>query len=345
MKFSRIILLAAMPAMLSCQQDDVSKSPDASTLIKTRIADAEGSNFTPTAGDSIGLFFGAESDAQLHLTSSYNGTVWETNRSLTAEEAESITSDTPIEAYTPWGPSFSKNVIELPSVNQVVDQSTDEKMRKSDFLYDDNTTYTKENYSLSVSFKHRLSQLQIIYAYSADLDNTAPSELKLLNQPSKYTKTDNGTWQTDGSGSIISIIPKNVHAAEAEKSGVITAILLPGLLTEGTDFMTFRVGDKSYTVKAPQDIILKEGKTLKYYLAVGQFKAETIKGELVDWTTDDLGNGTMIDPIGEIKSFLSQWEEENAGSGSMNAHGAFVAEIFGQWIEETLGEGTIVKDE
>lgn len=310
--------------MSSCQQEGgMNMQPDRITL-NARVSAHGDDAGTATwyNGDTIAVFFGNE-PSQSIFQFAYDGSRWEADRALTEDEMTEL-NGLNIEAYTPWRKGYTKTSVSLPMVNGMVDQSTPEKLGDSDFLYSKPSSSYSNN-ELNLDFSHRLAQLKVIYSYSDAVQNVAPTDVRILNQPGVYTMTD-GVWTADGVSSVVTVIPYTLHTETAEQTeyvdGQITAVLVPHKFIKGTEIMKFKIAGKEYSVKAPVDVDFKSGKSVTLYLAIGKYNVESITGDFEDW------------------------QDENLGSGSMEAKAAFFFEEKISWddIDSDLGETDLEKD-
>lgn len=314
----KYLILPAMfvALMSSCQHESgIDMQPDRITL-NTRVS-AQGDDAGTATwynGDTIAVFFGDESSQPTFLFA-YDGNRWEADRALTKDEMTGL-DGLNIEAYTPWGKGYTKTSVSLPMVNGVVDQSTPEKLGDSDFLYTKSSSYA--DYTLNLDFSHRLAQLKVIYSYSDAVQNVAPTEVRVLNQPSIFTQTD-GVWAADGVSSLVTITPYTLHTDIAEQTenvdGQITAVVVPHKFIKGTEIMKFKIADKEYSVKAPVDIDFKSGKSVTFYLAVGKYDVESITGDFEEWQDENLGNGTMEAKAGFFFEEKISWDDLDSDLG------------------------------
>lgn len=239
--------LRLFPALLlvltaSCQKEQTNDVLNTQGLtISSRTTAMNGETASPAVwqdGDCMGVFFGDEPSA---VKFEYNGESWST-------ATTSVSASSTIAAYTPWSENSDRN-----SVTILDDQSSVENIRKSDFLYAEGTNATIENNALNLTFDHRLSQLIVNYTYTGGLDAVnAPTNVKVLNQPLTYSKTDN-TWGVSGNTNS-EITPLVNHKSGNDGStGTIEAILVPHTVESGTEFMTFTINGIPYTVSASKD--------------------------------------------------------------------------------------------
>lgn len=285
--------------MSSCRQEYSDNFHSEKITLDTRVSTLgdEAAETEWYKGDTIGVFLGAEPSRSLFLFA-YDGDKWEALRAMTKEEMNALGSDAPVEAYTPWGENSSVTSVALPVVDGVVNQSTPEKLADSDFLYSVNSSYSATDHTLNLDFAHRLSQLRVIYAYSATVQDVAPSDVLILNQPCVYTYTDN-VWAADGASSAVSVAPYTVHAAvdgePQDVKGQMTAVLVPHKFIKGTEIMRFKIADKEYSVTAPVDIEFKPGKSVTFNIAVGEYDIESLSYSFSNWQEDYLGSGVMTE--------------------------------------------------
>lgn len=249
-------------------------------------------------GDCMGVFFG---DNESAVEFSYNEGAWST-------ATTSVSASSTIAAYTPWSDELDRN-----NVTILADQSSAENIRKSDFLYAEDGNATIENNALNLTFDHRLSQLIVKYTYTGGLDAAnAPVDVKILNQPLTYSKTDN-TWGVSGNTNSEITPLVNHKSGDDGSTGTIEAILVPHTVASGTEFMTFTINEIPYTITSKGwDFISKKNTTIN--LSIGPDNAQILDVKCSsEWQ--------VTEASGSLTEISAGYEEVNGTYHIYNAKG------------------------
>lgn len=256
--------LRLFPALLlvltvSCQKEQTNDVLNTQGLtISSKTMAMNGETASPAVwqnGDCMGVFFGEEPSV---VKFTYDGSSWST-------ATTSVSAGSTIAAYTPWGDGSDRN-----SVTILENQSTADGIRKSDFLYAEGSNATINDNALNLTFDHRLSQLIVKYTYTEGMTDVAPANVKILNQPLTYSKSDDNWVASSDASSVVT--PLVTHGTNG---GTIEAILVPRTVASGTEFMTFTINEIPYTITSKGwDFISKKNTTIN--LSIGPENAQIL---------------------------------------------------------------------
>lgn len=336
MNILKILFFITVCFLVGCKSGQDHNPLEGQLTISTRLSES-GDNTVVAQweeGDRIALFFGDEGETE-DVLFSYEGGQWKPSRTVTAEEMEGVTY---LEACAPWvtGES-SRHMVSMPVKDGTVDQTTYSNYHSMDRMVSsgNDLVFNNQTYQMTINFRHLLSHVRIIYAYSDELLGMAqPTDVKILNLPDTYIY-DDGKWQY--SGVATSILPL---LTPDENCGRMDAVVIPSSVASGQQFMSFRVGEKQYHVNIPHEFSFVSGKSHTLYLAIGHDKVGIISGDIDDWDDSDLGSTMFSEHLEFILGVFSQWQEGEFGNGGFTEHLSFILAAFQDWKENHLGEGS-----
>lgn len=294
--------LRLFPALLlvlttSCQKEQTNDVLNTQGLtISSRTMAMNGGTASPAVwqnGDCMGVFFGEEPSV---VKFTYDGSSWST-------ATTSVSAGSTIAAYTPWGDGSDRN-----SVTILENQSTADGIRKSDFLYAEGSNATINDNALNLTFDHRLSQLIVKYTYTEGMTDVAPANVKILNQPLTYSKSDDN-WAASSDASSV-VTPLVTHGTNG---GTIEAILVPRTVASDTEFMTFTINEIPYTITSKGwDFITKSNTTIT--ISIGPDNAQILDVKCsAEWQ--------VTEASGSLTEISAGYEEVNGVYYIYNAKG------------------------
>ena len=189
------------------------------------------------------------------------------------------------------------------------DQSTLEKMTRSDLMEAEKVEYTKipGNKILSAALKRKRSLVTVVIAGFGD---------ELSSEDAKVTDLKLHLWDGGQGDEIITVTPfirdAQGVAQPAGTAGLVgysyTAIGRNDCKYSGKSFITMTVADKSLTVANPADMVA--GKHYTYKLIVGKQTVKIGGVTVEDWTTGKLDGKFEA----EVDNY-SEWDGKKVSSG------------------------------
>ena len=146
---------------------------------------------------------------------------------------------------------------------------------------------------VTIPMKHRMSLVTIMYHVgTADYPNLDISSLKICSPCSGASfklPDDKNEWKMDTSNYQEA---KLVDACKTEDGEVKTfsAIIVPGTVGTGKEFLKFSIGEKNFVSKLKSQTDFEEGKRYTYKLDVGKDKVELTRisvDDLKGWTNEE----------------------------------------------------------
>ncbi len=171
------------------------------------------------------------------------------------------------------------------------DQSSEGKLKNAD-LITGYWHYWPSDY-IKIPMQHRMSLVTIIYHVgTADYPNLDINSLKICSPHSgaAFDRSSNTDWTMDTSNYNETM----VDACKSQDGEVKTfsAIIVPGTVETGKDFLTFSMGGKNFVANPKQssERIFEAGKRYTYELKVGRDKVELTQigtDAMTGWTTEE----------------------------------------------------------
>lgn len=177
-------------------------------------------------------------------------------------------------------------VYELPT-----NQSSPKDLKSADLI---NGHWYGSHYGyVTIPMKHRMSLVTIMYHVgTADYPNLDISSLKICSPCSGayfVLPDDKNGWKMDTSNYQEA---KLVDACKTEDGEVKTfsAIIVPGTVGTGKEFLKFSIGEKNFVSKLKSQTDFEEGKRYTYKLDVGKDKVNLTRisiDNMTGWTNED----------------------------------------------------------
>ena len=290
MKYIFAVLALAAMAFSACSQKEDITSPLVGQAInatfsvgcaQTRVNTLDGDANKWEDGDMIKAKVtggGKTTESVLTATVSENGMVsWSHHKNFVWQDNGkhkiyvSYPSDYPCDESGKWT---------LP-----LEQNTQKGLKGADFI--DGSYEGDPQYGISILAKHRLAMVTVTYEIgTADFAEGTTLENPVVKSPfAKFSSTDDGVSGVTGSG-------VEVKAYKHEGANKFSAIIVPGKVSAGSEFLYFSVGGKNYVSKLKHsDTDFAGGTCYTYKLKVGKNKVELTRidvGSFPDgWTKEE----------------------------------------------------------
>ena len=167
-----------------------------------------------------------------------------------------------------------------------LEQNTLAGLKSADFI--DGSYEDGPRDIISISAGHRLALVTVTYEIgTADFTDGTTLESPVVKSP--YPKFSSGDGKVNGVTGSSGVV--EVKAYKHEDANKFSAIIVPGTLGYGSEFLSFSVGGKNYVskLKTPTDFV--GGNCYTYKLKVGKNKVEltqtNVEGGLPGWGSEE----------------------------------------------------------
>jgi hypothetical protein len=248
------------------------------------------SDFSFAAGDSLGLFLTGTSDETglattlLSNTSyGYNGSSWSLREPLGFYESQQG-EQMKLYAYYPYSNTYTTTRYMRFQVNS--DQTTQESLRSSDFLYASASCSVGSN--PSIQMKHLMARIVVDITYaSADIKKC--TSLQLNAHPASVINLETEVNSTESAFTTLTGYLAPVSSGATKQQAIF---ILPAQLLSTNSPIVFDYGDKSFNVALNQQ--LESG--FQYTLSFTSYGDNTMKynGVQVDqWNQVEVKSGKL----------------------------------------------------
>lgn len=241
-------------------------------------------------GDAVGLFAfekGTQNLAYTNVKLTYNGTTWTADSKVFSDKAYDFY------AYYPYNANVtSPNAI---AVSAQADQTSGYNL--SDVLASTKSEVAAEATEVPLTFNHVFSMVEV--QVSGDLVTVKPSGDITLDNVQTTAALDLTTGKATANGNKASV--KAFYLGEKEGVHAYRAIIPSQTVANGIQLLTVNgVGDKSYAMKHPSDVVYTAGKYRQLKMNIGKEKVElTIPTPTINpWEADTEipGQGEEVTP-------------------------------------------------
>lgn len=295
--FTGMASLAAAMALTACSQDEADIQPSALTkgnvicltshVAATRAASDPQSTALSTS-NKVGVYVSSSSSPSYNNVEHSVGDAGALTATTTMNYPTGDGATVNIYAYAPYASSLQLNSDNAFSVS--TDQSAESGYLASDLVYASKTGQASTTDAVSLTFAHKLSQLQIVIQNDANIDLTNAS---VYVTGTKIATTFNPSTGTVGtaSGDATAIKAANISAA-----GTVYAIVVPQDIAANTELVKITTSDKTYIAKLSSAATLEAGKAHSFTAKITPNEVELTlnASSITEWgAPKSFGEATM----------------------------------------------------
>lgn len=306
-------IVAASSTLFSCINDKEGVCPVQDQTIRLYVAGVDTRTNTEDInksnvheGNTVGAF-GITSEGAITNGANNKYTVG-SNGKLTAENemtAPERTENLKIFAYAPHNEAWTTHTTDY-DFTVASDQTDDAGYLASDLLYAEGSTIQKvtvNQNAIGLTFKHKMSRVQLNITKEEDADDLASASVTLNNTlPTIKFNPSTGALGTV-SGTATDITAIDVLGSNES----VYAIVVPQTVNAGTVLFTIKKSDKSYTLKLGNKVEFQSGKSYSFTVNIKSNTPEDIEIKLdgsatvSDWVSDNSNeNKTDAEIIKEL---------------------------------------------
>ena len=204
-----------------------------------------------------------------------------------------------IYAYAPYASSLELSSDNAFSVS--TDQSAESGYLASDLVYASKTGQASTSDAVSLTFAHKLSQLQIIVQKDDDIDISSGATVYL-------TGTNTAATFNPSTGTVAAATTTNVQdikVATITAAGTVYAIAVPQEITANTELVKIVTNDKTYKAKLTSGATLTGGKAYSFTVKLVASSSSVVEvpisltaTSITEWgTPTDLGSADMEEVV------------------------------------------------
>lgn len=295
--FTGMASLAAAMALTACSQDEAEIQPSALTqgnvisltsqVAATRAASDPQTTALSTS-NKVGVYVSSSSSTLYNNVEHSVGDAGALTATTTMNYPTEDGATVNIYAYAPYASSLELSSDNAFSVS--TDQSAESGYLASDLVYASKTGQASTSDAVSLTFAHKLSQLQIVIQNDANINLTNAS---VYVTGTKIATTFNPSTGTVGaaSGDATAIKAANISAA-----GTVYAIVVPQDIAANTELVKITTSDKTYIAKLTSAVTFAAGKAHSFTARIAPNEVELTlnASSITEWgSPTDFGSADM----------------------------------------------------
>lgn len=311
--FTGMASLAAAMALTACSQDEADIQPSALTqgnvisltsqVAATRAASDPQTTALSTS-NKVGVYVSSSSSTLYnnveHSVGDAGALTTTTTMNYPTEDGATVN----IYAYAPYASSLELSSDNAFSVS--TDQSAESGYLASDLVYASKTGQASTSDAVSLTFAHKLSQLQIVIQNDANINLTNAS---VYVTGTKIATTFNPSTGTVGAASGDATA---IKAATISTAGTVYAIVVPQDIVAETELVKITTSDKTYIAKLTSAATLTAGKAHSFTVKLVEATTPVVEvpvsltaTSVAEWgTPTDFGSADMEEETVEVTSPL-----------------------------------------
>lgn len=320
-------LVAAM-ALTACSQDEADFQPSALTkgnvisltsqVAATRAASDPQTTALSTS-NKVGVYVSSSSSTLYNNVEHSVGDAGALTATTTMNYPTEDGATVNIYAYAPYTSSMDLSSDNAFSVS--TDQSAESGYLTSDLVYASKTGQASTSDAVSLTFAHKLSQLQIVIQNEANIDLTNAS---VYVTGTKIATTFNPSTGTVGSASGDATA---IKAATISAAGTVYAIVVPQEIAANTELVKITTSDKTYIAKLSSAATLTASQAHSFTVKLVEATTPVVEvpvsltsTSITEWgSPTDFGSADMEEETVEVTSPLYATFGTPGGSASYNA--------------------------
>jgi hypothetical protein len=295
--FTGMASLAAAMALTACSQDEADIQPSALTqgnvisltsqVAATRAASDPQTTALSTS-NKVGVYVSSSSSTLYNNVEHSVGDAGALTATTTMNYPTEDGATVNIYAYAPYASSLELSSDNAFSVS--TDQSAESGYLASDLVYASKTGQASTSDAVSLTFAHKLSQLQIVIQNDANINLTNAS---VYVTGTKIATTFNPSTGTVGaaSGDATAIKAANISAAST-----VYAIVVPQDIAANTELVKITTSDKTYIAKLTSAVTFAAGKAHSFTARIAPNEVELTlnASSITEWgSPTDFGSADM----------------------------------------------------
>lgn len=294
--FTGMASLAAAMALTACSQDEADIQPSALTqgnvisltsqVAATRAASDPQTTALSTS-NKVGVYVSSSSSTLYnnveHSVGDAGALTTTTTMNYPTEDGATVN----IYAYAPYASSMELSSDNAFSVS--TDQSAELGYLASDLVYASKTGQASTSDAVSLTFAHKLSQLQIVIQNDANINLTNAS---VYVSGTKISTTFNPSTGTVGAASGDATA---IKAATISTAGTVYAIVVPQDIAANTELVKITTSDKTYIAKLTSAATLTAGKAHSFTVKLVEATTPVVEVPVSLTATSVTGWGTPTD--------------------------------------------------
>lgn len=295
--FTGMASLAAAMALTACSQDEADIQPSALTqgnvisltsqVAATRAASDPQTTALSTS-NKVGVYVSSSSSTLYNNVEHSVGDAGALTATTTMNYPTEDGATVNIYAYAPYASSLELSNDNAFSVS--TDQSAESGYLASDLVYASKTGQTSTSDAVSLTFAHKLSQLQIVIQNDANIDLTNAS---VYVTGTKIATTFNPSTGTVGTASGDATA---IKTATISTAGTVYAIVVPQDIAANTELVKITTSDKTYIAKLTSAVTFAAGKAHSFTARIAPNEVELTlnASSITEWgSPTDFGSADM----------------------------------------------------
>ena len=289
--------LAAAMALTACSQDEADIQPSALTngnvisltsqVAATRAASDPQTTALSTS-NKVGVYVSSSSSTLYNNVEHSVGDAGALTATTTMNYPTEDGATVNIYAYAPYTSSLELSSDNAFSVS--TDQSAESGYLASDLVYASKTGQASTSDAVSLTFAHKLSQLQIVIQNDANIDLTNAS---VYVTGTKIATTFNPSTGTVGTASGDATA---IKTATISTAGTVYAIVVPQDIAANTELVKITTSDKTYIAKLTSAVTFAAGKAHSFTARIAPNEVELTlnASSITEWgSPTDFGSADM----------------------------------------------------
>ncbi len=289
--------LAAAMALTACSQDEADIQPSALTkgnvisltsqVAATRAASDPQTTALSTS-NKVGVYVSSSSSTLYNNVEHSVGDAGALTATTTMNYPTEDGATVNIYAYAPYTSSLELSSDNAFSVS--TDQSAESGYLASDLVYASKTGQASTSDAVSLTFAHKLSQLQIVIQNDANIDLTNAS---VYVTGTKIATTFNPSTGTVGAASGDATA---IKTATISTAGTVYAIVVPQDIAANTELVKITTSDKTYIAKLTSAVTFAAGKAHSFTARIAPNEVELTlnASSITEWgSPTDFGSADM----------------------------------------------------
>ena len=265
--FTGMASLAAAMALTARSQDEADIQPSALTQgnvisltsqVATTRAASDPQTTALSTSNKVGVYVSSSSSTLYNHVEHSVGDAGALTATTTMNYPTEDGATVNIYAYAPYASSLELSSDNAFSVS--TDQSAESGYLASDLVYASKTGQASTSDAVSLTFAHKLSQLQIIVQKDDDIDISSGATVYL-------TGTNTAATFNPSTGTVAAATTTNVQdikVATITAAGTVYAIAVPQEITANTELVKIVTNDKTYKAKLTSVSTLTGGKAYSF---------------------------------------------------------------------------------
>ncbi len=295
--FTGMASLAAAMALTACSQDEADIQPSALTkgnvisltsqVAATRAASDPQTTALSTS-NKVGVYVSSSSSTLYNNVEHSVGDAGALTATTTMNYPTEDGATVNIYAYAPYTSSLELSSDNAFSVS--TDQSAESGYLASDLVYASKTGQASTSDAVSLTFAHKLSQLQIVIQNDANIDLTNAS---VYVTGTKIATTFNPSTGTVGTASGDATA---IKTATISTAGTVYAIVVPQDIAANTELVKITTSDKTYIAKLTSAVTFAAGKAHSFTARIAPNEVELTlnASSITEWgSPTDFGSADM----------------------------------------------------